>query len=98
MGKKLVAVSFDCARVNMGQTSRAAKLLENDVDGQSLHIVLHTRQELTIADIMKNVKHEKIFINMLKGTYCYYHSTPKHTKELKAVDDILDEKIHSHIP
>ena len=95
--KKLVAASFDGARVNMGHTAGVARLLENDC-GQLVivHCVAH-RLELAITDAMRNVKYEKTFTTILKKVYSYYHSSPKRTKELKAVGDLLDEKILSHI-
>lgn len=95
--KKLTAVCFDGANVNMGSSAGVSKLLENECGHLiSVHCIAH-RLELAMSDAIKYVKHINIVEEIVKGVYSYYHSSPKRTKELKAIGEILDEKILSHV-
>lgn len=74
-----------------------AKQFQDDCPGLvAVHCIAH-RLELAIGDALKCVKFAGVAEDVVKGIYTFYHSSPKRTKELKDIGEVLNEKVLRHV-
>ena len=91
--KKLVAVCFDGASVNMGVLNGVQSLVKRDIGNWVLvmHCVNHSF-ELALLDMKKNDEYLQEFEEVIKQLFSIYHWSPKLTRELQMLALVFEEE------
>ena len=90
--KKLVGFGSDGASVMCGSRGGVTALLKKDVPHLiAVHCVAH-RLELSILDVIKDISYIGKFESVVKKVYEFYSRSPRRTKDLKEIADIMEDE------
>ncbi|XP_067659505.1 zinc finger protein 862-like [Haliotis asinina] len=89
-GPKLVSANFDGASVMMGNRSGVAgKITREAPYVVPVHCVAH-KLELSVLDAVMGLLPLKIFEEVLKQIFKFYHNSPQMRRELKTISQIFE--------